>query len=239
MELTPRELSNGIKQYPYQGDTLTSIATTPDGGFALAGHKDFSSFNDNIYSLNGKGIDFWLVKTDKHGNIEWNSTYGGDWHEAASALVSTYDGGYALAGYTWSFEPNGYWLAKADGNGTLQWSKSYQSNYGASDLIQTSDGGFALVGTAGAQVKLVKTNGAGIEEWSTNFGEFSNSQPEARSIVETADGEYVILGYAHTGYYRVVYSWLCKIDSAGNQEWSQILNGNYISIAKASRGDLF
>ena len=132
----------------YNDDWLSSITPTPDGGFALAGRKDFSSVKNNIPSLNGKGIDFWLIKADKYGNIEWNQTYGGSWHEGADAIVTTSDGGYALAGYTWSFEPNGYWLVKTDSNGTLQWSNSYESTYGANELVQTADGGFSLVGTA-------------------------------------------------------------------------------------------
>jgi len=64
----------------------------------------------------------------------------GSWHEGARTWQATSDGGYALAGYTWSFEPNGYYLVKTDGSGILQWSKSYESNYGASGVIQTSDG---------------------------------------------------------------------------------------------------
>ncbi len=218
-------------------DFLWSVTSTTDGGFALAGEKDFSSITNNIYSLNGKGIDFWLVKTDGYGNIEWNRTYGGSWHEGASALVSTSDGGYALAGYTWSFQPNGYWLVKTDGNGTLQWSKSYESNYGASELIQTFDGGFSLVGTNGPKVKVVKTDENGLAEWSINLGESSQeTQDQARSIVETDDGGFVILGYAYTGFYKVVYSWLCKVDSNGSQEWFQTFDGNYVCFAKVYSG---
>lgn len=221
-----------------RSDFLTSITITSDGGFALAGGKDFSSVTNNINSLNGKGIDFWLIKTDKYGNIEWNNTYGGSWHESASALVNTADGGYALAGYTWSFEPNGYWLVKTDNNGTLQWSKSFESNYGASEIIQTFDGGFALIGTAGAKVKVVKTNENGLEDWSTSLGESyqEQTQDQARSIVETNDGGYIILGYAYTGFYQVVYSWLSKVNSTGSQEWFQPLNGNYVSLARVSSG---
>ena len=218
-------------------DFLWSITSTIDGGFALAGEKDFSSTINNVYSLNGKGIDFWLVKTNKYGNIEWNKTYGGSWHEGARTLVSTSDGGYALAGYTWSFEPNGYWLVKTDGNGTLQWSKSYDSNYGASELIQTFDGGFSLVGTNGPKVKVVKTDENGLAEWSINLGELSQeTQDQARSIVETDDGGFVILGYAYTGFYNVVYSWLCKVNSTGSQEWFQTFDGNYVCFAKVYSG---
>lgn len=217
-----------------RSDSLTSLISTTDGGFAIAGYKDFSSTINNVHSLNGKGVDFWLIKIDINGNIEWTKTYGGSWHEGASALVSTFDGGYALAGYTWSFEPKGYWLVKTDCNGTLQWSKSYESNYGARELIQTFDGGFALVGEAGYQVMLVKVDENGLEDWSTSFGNEPNHL--ARSVVETDDGGFAILGCAFTGLYEVVYSWLSKVNSAGNQEWLQTFDGDYISFASVSSG---
>ena len=218
----------------YNNDWLSSITPTPDGGFALAGGKDFSSANNNVPSLNGKGIDFWLVKADKYGNIEWNTTYGGSWHESADAIANTSDGGYALAGYTWSFEPNGYWIVKTDYNGTLQWSKSYESNYGANGVIQTVNGGFVLVGSDSSQVMVINVDENGLEEWNTLLGKSYDNQE--RSVIETDDGGYVILGYAFTGLYEPVNSWLCKVNSTGSQEWFQTLDGNYVSLAKVSSG---
>jgi hypothetical protein len=218
----------------FNNDWLSSITSTPDGGFALAGGKDFSIVNNNIPSLNGKGIDFWLVKADKYGNIQWNQTYGGSWHESANAIANTSNGGFALAGYTWSFEPNGYWLVKTDDNGTLEWSHSYESNYGANTLIQSSDGGFSLAGTAGSQVMVVKTNENGLQQWNISLGKSLDNQ--ARSILETTDGGYVVLGYAFTGLYEPVYSWLCKGNSTGRLERFQTFDGNYVSLTKVSSG---
>ncbi|MCW3978098.1 MAG: dockerin type I domain-containing protein [Candidatus Bathyarchaeota archaeon] len=63
---------------------------TSDGGYALAGWTN--SF--------GTGYDYWLVKTDSTGNMEWNGTYGGaDDTACAWSVVQTVDGGYAVAGY--------------------------------------------------------------------------------------------------------------------------------------------
>jgi predicted secreted protein len=215
-------------------DFLWSLTATTDGGFALAGEKDFSTLTNNINSLNSKGIDFWLIKADIYGKIEWNQTYGGGWHEGAYAIVNTSDDGYALAGYTWSFDPNGYLLVKTNANGTLQWSKSYDNTYGATELIQTSDGGFVLGGTNGQSVKVVKTDENGLEEWSTNLGE--SSQNKALSIVENSDGGYLVLGHASTGFLapQVLYCWISKISSTGHQEWFKSIEGNYFSLAKSS-----
>ena len=68
-----------------------SVVQTSDGGYALAGITE--SFDDG-------GRDFWLVKTDSDGNMEWNKTYGGTKDDFAHSVVQTSDGGYAVAGST-------------------------------------------------------------------------------------------------------------------------------------------
>jgi predicted secreted protein len=113
-----------------------ALVQTSDGGYALAGYTN---------SFGAGGYDFWLVKTDSNGNMQWNKTYGGTGDDEAAALVQTTDGGYALAGYTNSFGAGGYdfWLVKTDSNGNMQWNKTYggSGNDYASDLVRTSDGG--------------------------------------------------------------------------------------------------
>jgi hypothetical protein len=95
------------------GDKVHSLIVTSDGGYALAGESYTETFGEGIEH------DFWLVKTDGYGNVEWNQTYGGANREVAYALVETSDGGYALAGYTNSFGAGGndFWLIKTDAQG--------------------------------------------------------------------------------------------------------------------------
>jgi len=88
-------------------DTARALIRTVDGGYALAGYTD--SF--------GAGYrDFWLVKIDSSGNMQWNKTYGGTGWDYAYALVQTGDGGYALAGLTSSLGAGSgdFWLVKTD-----------------------------------------------------------------------------------------------------------------------------
>jgi hypothetical protein len=48
-------------------DNPSGVVQTPDGGYAIAGDTD---------SFNSGGSDFYLVKTDPNGKVEWQKTYG-------------------------------------------------------------------------------------------------------------------------------------------------------------------
>jgi len=70
-----------------------SVVQTSDGGYALAGGTN---------SFGAGGHDFWLVKTDSVGNMQWNKTYGGTNSDRPFFMILTSDGGYAMAGYTFN-----------------------------------------------------------------------------------------------------------------------------------------
>jgi hypothetical protein len=79
-------------------DEGTSLVQTSDGGYAFVG--DTSSY--------GAGNDdFLMIRTDSLGNQLWNLTYGGISREWAYSISKTSDGGYALAGLTYSFGNGG------------------------------------------------------------------------------------------------------------------------------------
>ena len=193
-----------------------SLVETSDGGYAMAGYTwSFSS--------NGKE-DFWLVKTDVKGNLQWYQTYGGAGNEVAYSLVETYDGGYAIAGQTNSFgdEDNDVLLVKTNAYGIMEWNNTYGGADfdGAYSLVQLSDGGFALAGYTytfafGDRFNegfLVKTDLDGNLEWSQTYG--NNWGNSFRSLVESSDGGFVLAGNSGS-YNKESEFWLIKVDESG------------------------
>ena len=82
----------------------------------------------------------------------WTRHYGGNLAEYNTCVQQTSDGGFMLAGYTYSYGYGGadYWLVRTDGCGNSLWWRSYG---GTSDdkcysAQQTSDGGYILAGSA-------------------------------------------------------------------------------------------
>jgi len=213
--------SNGNMQWnkTYGGagyDFARSLVQTIDGGYALAGCTD----------TYGAGTqDFWLVKTDDSGNVQWNKTYGGASTDYATALVQTIDGGYALAGYTASYGAGKYsfWLVKTNAGGSMEWNRTYggtNDDY-ATALVQTIDGGYALAGSTNSygageyDFWLVKTDDNGNAQWDKTYGGISREW--AHALVQTVDGGYALAGYTGTyGYPHWYNFWLVKTDAGGN-----------------------
>jgi hypothetical protein len=205
-------------------DHAYSMVQTLDGGYAMAGYTQ---------SYGVGGTDFWLVKADASGSKVWNKTYGGTGNDAAYSVIQTSDGGYALAGYTFSYGAGGpdYWLVKVDSTGAKQWDRTYggTANDWAFSVVQTSDGGYAIAGNTNSygagnfDIWLVKTDASGIMQWNKTYG--GVSYEISWSVVQTGDGGYAMAGYTQSygaGYYD---AWLVKTDSSGNKLWNQTYGG--------------
>ncbi len=198
------------------------MVETSDGGYALAG---------DTTSYGAGGYDFWLVKTDEFGYIEWNQTYGGKGNDCARSLVATSDGGYAIAGGTLLIKTNEY--------GNVEWNQKYGGTFRS--LIQTSDGGYAMAGSLATGVNLdsicmetgefvstydlwlVKTDAFGNMEWNQTY-DAGSDYDGADSLIATSDGGYALTGNTENCNGGCNCS-LVKTDAYGNVEWNQTYGG--------------
>jgi hypothetical protein len=103
-----------------RSENALCVVETTDGGYALTGVTE---------TFGAGGGDFWLVKTDSAGNMEWSKTYGGVDYEVAHSVIETGNGGYALTGFTGPYPNWDFWLVKVDSSGNMEWHKKYGGVY--------------------------------------------------------------------------------------------------------------
>ncbi len=78
-------------------DGAYSVQQTADDGFIVAG---FSYSDDGDVSENNGYMDYWLVKLDASGTLEWENSLGGNSFDAAYSVRQTSDDGFIVAGYS-------------------------------------------------------------------------------------------------------------------------------------------
>lgn len=194
-------------------DFAGSLAQTFDKGFIVAGYSG-SLDGDVSGHYGGYNIsDYWVVKLDSAGIIQWQKSLGGEDEDVATAVVQTSDSGYLVGGYSKSnsYDITGnhgyddFWVVKLSAAGIIQWQKCYGGS--ASDqancLIKTSDGNLALAGYSSstngdvtginegtADLWVIKIDNAGTLLWQKLYG--GNDVDVVNCLVESRYGDLCI-----------------------------------------------
>lgn len=248
-------------------DQGTSVCQTTDGGSVLVSYSP--STDGNVTGNHGDG-DYWVVKLDNSGNIQWQKSLGGSNYDYPYAIQQTSDGGYIVAGRTQSNDGDvtGYhgsvysdfWVVKLDANGNIQWQKSIGGNSEdvAYSIKQTSDGGYIVAGESSStdgdaighlpynntDLWIVKINSTGNIQWQKSFGGYGTEA--AFDVKQTSDGGYIVAGAtdSNSGDVTLLYGeydyWVLKLDSSGNLQWQKTFGGsgtdNAQSVIQTSDG---
>lgn len=198
-------------------DELRSIEQTNDGGYILGGASNSTESGSKTEKSYGMS-DYWVVKLDKAGEIQWQKVYGGEGDDQLYELHQTFDGNYVLAGNSSSGTTGNknasnksgidFWVLKIDSVGEILWQETY--NVGKVDLftslVENNDHSLLLGGYAQSEVSdpkkkdkeeindyiALKINEKGEEMWTKTVG--SSGEDILRKAIETRDGGYLLAG---------------------------------------------
>lgn len=212
-------------------EKLLSIAQTKDGGYILGGSSSSDKSEADAKGLVDKygkkedsrgSLDYWVIKLDNKGEIEWDKTIGGKYVDELKSIEQTKDGGFILGGYSNSpesgdksqknFGLGDYWIVKLDKEGAIQWQETLGGDKDDNlfALTQTNDGGYIAGGNSnsGATNSKSKSNKNGTDFWVVKLTENGSIQWQETynygkldvltSVVENPDGTFLIGGYAQS-----------------------------------------
>ena len=195
-------------------DGFSSIKQTNDGGYIMGGRSNSNISFEKSEDSRGSD-DFWVVKLNASGGIEWQRTLGGSGVESGCKILITWDGNYLVYGNSNS-DISGektensrgsrdLWLLKLDTFGTIIWQKTIGglnddrlgtiSNCDIDNLIVCSTSESDISGEKTENSKglsdlwVLKLNALGTIIWQKTIG--GSSYDDGGSIIQTIDNGYI------------------------------------------------
>ncbi|MDQ1859222.1 T9SS type A sorting domain-containing protein [Chryseobacterium sp. WLY505] len=233
-------------------DFLSQITTTIDQQYLITGSSIQSKSQPQAASSQkqNNGYDFHLIKLNQQGKESWEKYFAGQNHDYLSATVTTQDGGFLLAGTSYSGKGldkkedskggSDIWLIRINEFGDELWQKTLgsSSDEEARAVIQTTDLGFFVAGSfvsaqdskmkgyGSKDVLITKLDKDGKEVSQLILG--GKGLDEVEKMIPTKDGGALLGMYSRSSEVRVSGS---EQDSGmrGAGSASNIQNQNLVS----------
>jgi len=202
-------------------EVLIDATVTSDGGIASGG-QSYSGIDGDKTEPNHDSTmlsnDYWIVKTDESGIVQWDKRFGGSSYELFGSIRQVADGGFIISGSSFSGADGDkseasqggwdFWIVRTDATGNKLWDKRFG---GTGDEFSTSlevtvDGDYLVAGYSNSGISgdksevgrgstdywVVKVNDAGVKLWDKTLGGNYNDWLFAISL--TDDGGYIFGG---------------------------------------------
>lgn len=248
------------KTFGFSGaDFGTSLLETKNGGFLLTGILDVSASNGQgnlkTTATQHAGGNYWVLKTDNAGNVEWSRFFGGSFTETPLGVVETVENEFIIVGSSDSKDFNitnnkgsyDFWITKISATGNLVWEKSFGGTEidEARAITATNDGNFIVVGDTRSTDKDVAENNGAADVWVVKFSTEGNliwqktfggsNFDAARAIFKTQNNGFLIAGssrsldnnFQNNGQNDAL---ILKIDKEGKLLWQKTIGGSQIDF---------
>ena len=84
-------------------DQGSTVCASPDGGYLVASNvRSVDGDITNKTTADTLDYDIWLAKFNPSDSLEWTRAFGGTKDDRPYNIIPTSDGGYLIAGDTWS-----------------------------------------------------------------------------------------------------------------------------------------
>ena len=232
-------------------DFLSQITTTIDQQYLITGSSIQTKSQQPAANKQNNGYDFHLVKLNQKGEQVWEKYLSGQNHDYLSASVSTQEGGFLIAGTSYSGKGldkkddskggSDIWLVRLNELGDELWQKTLgtASDEEARAVVQTTDLGFFVAGNVQNSSKGYGSKDAWIIRLDKNGKELSQlilggkGLDEVEKMIPTKDGGALLGIYSRSsvgGTKKTENSgegdyWIVKLDKNGKIEWEKNYGG--------------
>jgi hypothetical protein len=184
-----------------------------------------------------------IVIAQLSGGALWTRTYGDDDWDSGRCVQATSDGGYVIAGFTFtSGTGQDIYLIKTDDVGDTLWTKCIrgEGSDDAKSIQELPGGGYIVAGNTqvpgifGCDIYLIKTDADGDTIWTRKYGDseaMGTGTNNGNCVERTSDGGYIVAGYSQYQGPHNEDVWLIKTDADGDSLWSRFFGGAAFDMA--------
>ena len=250
------------KSFGYAGsDSGIALIQTNDQGYLIVGVLDVTASNGQGNTSRNTnrhaGGDYWALKLDTVGNIQWSRYFGGNFTDTPQDVIQTEDNGFIIVGSSDSEDTDisnhigsyDFWVIKISNIGDLVWETSFGGSQidEARAISQSGDGNYIIAGdtrsndidvldnNGGADLWLIKISPNGELLWEKTIG--GSNFDVARAIFKTQDNRFLLSGSSRSSNIDVSENkgqndaWVIKVDNNGTLLWETTIGGSHIDFA--------